>query len=69
MPMGANGDADYYEVLQVSDTAEPETINRVYRIFAQRYHPDNRETGNEARFRGLPRALQSGETRSIRRHE
>jgi DnaJ-class molecular chaperone len=49
--MGANGDADYYEVLQVSDTAEPETINRVYRIFAQRYHPDNRETGNEARFR------------------
>src|SRR5215510_5927262 len=58
MPMAANGEADYYEVLQVSDTAEPETINRVYRIFAQRYHPDNRETGNEARFREITEAYQ-----------
>ena len=49
---------DYYEVLQVSDTAEPETINRVYRIFAQRYHPDNKETGNEARFREITEAYQ-----------
>src|SRR5215470_18548168 len=51
-----NGESDYYEVLQVSDTAETETINRVYRIFAQRYHPDNRETGNEARFREITEA-------------
>jgi curved DNA-binding protein CbpA len=43
-------------VLQVSDTAEPETISRVYRIFAQRYHPDNQETGNEARFREITEA-------------
>ena len=49
---------DLYEVLQVSDTAEPETINRVYRIFAQRYHPDNQETGNEARFREITEAYQ-----------
>jgi len=54
--MAANGEADYYEVLQVSDSAETETINRVYRIFAQRYHPDNRETGNEARFREITEA-------------
>jgi curved DNA-binding protein CbpA len=47
---------DLYEVLQVSDTAEPETINRVYRIFAQRYHPDNQETGNDARFREITEA-------------
>jgi curved DNA-binding protein CbpA len=47
---------DLYEVLQVSDTAETETINRVYRIFAQRYHPDNQETGNEARFREITEA-------------
>ena len=52
----ASGDVDFYEVLQVSDTAEPETINRVYRIFAQRYHPDNQETGNEARFREVTEA-------------
>ena len=56
--MAANGEVDFYEVLQVSDTAEPETINRVYRIFAQRYHPDNQETGNEARFREITEAYQ-----------
>ena len=49
---------DYYEVLQVSDAAEPETINRVYRMLAQRYHPDNRESGNEARFRAITEAYQ-----------
>ena len=48
--------ADYYDVLQVSDAAEPETINRVYRMLAQRYHPDNRETGNEGRFRTITEA-------------
>ena len=52
----ASGEVDLYEVLQVSDTAEPETISRVYRIFAQRYHPDNQETGNEARFREIKEA-------------
>jgi curved DNA-binding protein CbpA len=50
---------DYYELLQVSDAAEPETINRVYRMLAQRYHPDNRETGNEARFRAITDAYQA----------
>ena len=54
--MGSNGYVDYYEVLQVSESAESETINRVYRIFAQRYHPDNRETGNDARFREITEA-------------
>jgi curved DNA-binding protein CbpA len=54
--MATNGEVDYYEVLQVSDSAEPETINRVYRIFAQRYHPDNQDTGNEARFREITEA-------------
>src|SRR5258705_6956929 len=42
---------DYYEVLQVNTSAEPETINRVFRLLAQRFHPDNQETGNEDRFR------------------
>jgi curved DNA-binding protein CbpA len=42
---------DYYEVLQVSASAELETIHRVYRLLAQRFHPDNRETGNASRFR------------------
>jgi curved DNA-binding protein CbpA len=55
----AAGEVDYYEVLQVSDSAEQETINRVYRILAQRYHPDNQETGNEARFREITEAYQT----------
>lgn len=47
---------DYYDILQVSHTAEPETIHRVYRLLAQRHHPDNAETGNEGRFRQLAEA-------------
>lgn len=47
---------DYYDLLQVSSSAEPETIHRVYRLLAQRYHPDNQETGNETRFRELHQA-------------
>lgn len=47
---------DYYETLQVSASADPETIHRVYRLLAQRLHPDNKETGNEARFRVLTEA-------------
>jgi len=45
--------ADYYEVLQINPNAEPETVHRVYRLLAQRYHPDNQETGDESRFRQL----------------
>src|SRR5690349_12051726 len=44
---------DYYELLQISPNAEPETIHRVYRILAQRYHPDNRETANSELFHRL----------------
>lgn len=47
---------DYYDILQISPTAEPETIHRVYRLLAQRSHPDNAHTGNEAQFRLLSEA-------------
>jgi curved DNA-binding protein CbpA len=43
-------------VLQISVNAEPETVHRVYRLLAQRYHPDNTETGNDARFRQVSEA-------------
>lgn len=42
---------NYYDLLQIHPKAEPETIQRVYKIFAARYHPDNRETGDADRFR------------------
>jgi DnaJ-domain-containing protein 1 len=41
---------DFYEVLQVSQNAEAETIHRVYRIMAARFHPDNPQTGDAERF-------------------
>jgi curved DNA-binding protein CbpA len=56
--VSTNPTPDYYEVLQISSNAEPETIHRVYRLLAQRYHPDNRDTGNEMRFRELSEAYQ-----------
>ncbi len=49
---------DYYETLQISSSAEPETIHRVYRLLAQRFHPDNVETGNATRFREVTEAYQ-----------
>jgi curved DNA-binding protein CbpA len=41
---------DYYETLQVSPNADTETIVRVYRHLAKRYHPDNTATGDGDRF-------------------
>jgi curved DNA-binding protein len=54
----ADQTSDYYEILQISTNAEPETIHRVYRLLAQRLHPDNAETGNDSRFRQLSEAYQ-----------
>jgi curved DNA-binding protein CbpA len=49
---------DYYEILQISPNADPETVHRIYRIQAQRFHPDNQETGNAETFRLLSDAYQ-----------
>jgi curved DNA-binding protein CbpA len=46
----SNGFVDFYEVLQISPNAQPETVQRVYRMLAQMYHPDNSETGDIQRF-------------------
>jgi curved DNA-binding protein CbpA len=54
--MTEDGPIDYYEALQVSTNAEPDTIQRIYRLLAQRFHPDNKETGSEARFREIHEA-------------
>jgi hypothetical protein len=48
--------ADYYELLQIHPKAHPDTIHRVYRLLAQRYHPDNLETGNAEIFHALTTA-------------
>jgi DnaJ-class molecular chaperone len=48
---------DYYETLQISPNADADLIARVYRLLAQRFHPDNAETGNAARFREVHQAF------------
>ena len=47
---------DYYEILQVSPRADRETIERVFRHLANRYHPDNRDSGDANKFSELVEA-------------
>ncbi len=44
---------DYYDALQLSPKADPDMIHRAFRLLAQRYHPDNSETGSEDAFKIL----------------
>jgi curved DNA-binding protein CbpA/MinD-like ATPase involved in chromosome partitioning or flagellar assembly len=41
---------DYYEILRVGPQADGETIDRVYRTLADRFHPDNPNTGDPETF-------------------
>lgn len=50
---------DYYELLQISPKAELETVQRVYKMMALRYHPDNQETGDLAQFLLLNHAYET----------
>ncbi len=49
---------DYYEFLQISPSAEPDTIHRVYRFLAARLHPDNQDTGDAGKFFLLTQAYE-----------
>ena len=51
-------DTDYFEVLQISRHADVETIHRVYRMMATRFHPDNPRTGDTEIFLLLKRAYE-----------
>ena len=44
---------NHYEVLQVSSRADGDTIQRVFRHLAKRYHPDNPDSGDALRFKQL----------------
>jgi curved DNA-binding protein CbpA len=48
--IGKDGDPDYYEILQINRKADSQTIHRVFRIMAARFHPDNPETGDVEQF-------------------
>jgi hypothetical protein len=49
---------DYYEILQIGAQAEAETIYRVYRIMAARFHPDNPKTADLEKFLQLKAAYE-----------
>ena len=49
---------DYYEILQVSRRADPETIRGIYEFQAQRFHPNNEETGNAETFQAIEEAYE-----------
>ena len=47
---------DFYEILEISPNANSGTIERVFRHLAQRYHPDNKDTGDNVRFNEIVQA-------------
>ena len=55
--MEASKFIDYYEVLEISPNANSGRIERMFRYFAQRYDPDNQDTGdNEFLPISMPRS-------------
>ncbi|MBW2476843.1 MAG: DnaJ domain-containing protein [Deltaproteobacteria bacterium] len=58
---------DYYELLQLSPNADTETIERVSRHLAKKYHPDNKISADKDLFLKIVeayRTLSSPETRT-----
>lgn len=49
---------DLYEVLSVSHDATEDEIKKSFRQQARKYHPDNKETGNEEIFKGVNQAYE-----------
>jgi hypothetical protein len=49
---------DCYEIMQLNPRADADTVHRIRRILAQRYHPDTPDTGNSELFIRLNAAAQ-----------
>lgn len=47
---------DFYETMEVNPVASADTIHRIYRVLAHRFHPDNPESGSEEQFKKLAKA-------------
>ncbi|MGZ3593294.1 MAG: DnaJ domain-containing protein [Syntrophales bacterium] len=51
--MSETGFVDYYELLQLSSNADADTIDRVFRHLAKKFHPDNIDSADSDKFRLL----------------
>ena len=49
---------DYYADLQINTNADFETVERMFRLLAKRYHPDNDRTGDAAKFNVVSKAFE-----------
>jgi len=56
--MSDSFDQNYYEMLQVSPRSEQLVITKVYRLLAAYYHPDNKQTGDEEKFKEILKAYE-----------
>jgi hypothetical protein len=52
-------DADHYEILRVDPQADEETIERVYKTLARRFHPDTPSTGDPETFLRIRKAWET----------
>lgn len=48
--MGKDIFIDHYEILQISSNADLEMVERVFRLLAKKFHPDNKQTGDAEKF-------------------
>lgn len=56
--MNQNTPQNYYELLQLSPNAEQLVITKIYRLLAAYYHPDNKQTGDEEKFKSVLKAYE-----------
>ena len=49
---------DHYKVLGVEPKSDTETIHQAYSTLAQRFHPNNKSTGDEAKYKAVTQAYE-----------
>lgn len=50
---------DFYTILGIARTAPKDEIKKAFHSLARKYHPDNKDTGDEARFKEINEAYQT----------